>query len=200
MSEQPVVPTAESDQPRPAPEVPPGFMLPYRRPKVVIKADLLPAVSVASLVALLGLAQAWIWSLIAPPERVGISATGQVLPLVDESYHRFDDIAIFLLIGLTAGLLTGAATWLLRERRGPTIMIAAVLGSVIAAWLAMQTGLSFAAGRYVVPGSPTIGTVFELAPRLETGWVLLAQPLAAAFAYGVLAAWHGSRNMGRRLG
>jgi hypothetical protein len=191
---------AESDQPGPASEVPPGFTLPYRRPKVVIKADLLPAVSIASLVALLGLPQAWIWSLIAPPERVGVSATGQVLPLIDESNHRFDDIAIFLLIGLTAGLLTGAAIWLLRGRRGPTIMIAVVLGSVIAAWLAMQTGLSFAAGRYVVSGPPTVGMMFELAPRLETGWVLLAQPLGAAFAYGVLAAWNGSRDLGRRLG
>ena len=130
------------------------FVLPPRPAKVVIRADLLPAVSAASLIAVLGLLEGWIWSLIAPPERVGVSSSGQVLPLVDESYHRFDDIAIFVLMGLVAGLLTGAALWLLRHRRGPVILIAAVLGSLVAAYLAKQTGLSFAAGRYVVSAAP----------------------------------------------
>ncbi|HWE91750.1 MAG TPA: DUF2567 domain-containing protein [Pseudonocardiaceae bacterium] len=203
MSEQPAVPAAPSDTDLSDPSLPAGpadFVLPARQPKAFTKADLLPAVSIASLVALVGLPVAWIWSRLAPPEQVGVSTNGQVLPLTDESYHRFDDLAIFLLLGLAAGLLTGAATWLLRERRGPTILIAAVLGSLIAAYLAMQTGLSFAAGRYVLSGAPKIGSVFEMAPRLESGWVLIAEPLGAALAYGVLAAWHGSKDLGRRLG
>jgi hypothetical protein len=198
VSEQPAVPTAPSDTDLPG--GPENFTLPFRQPRAIVRADLLPGVSVASLVALLGLPVAWIWARLAPPERVGVSTGGQVLPLIDESYHRFDDLAIFLLLGLAAGLLTGAATWLLRERRGPTIMVAAVLGSLIAAYLAMQSGLGFAAGHYVLSGAPKIGSVFEKAPRLETGWALIAQPLGAALAYGVLAAWHGGRDLGRRLG
>lgn len=172
----------------------------YRRPRVVIKADLLPAISIASLVALLGLLLGWIWSVVAPPEKVGVGSDGSVLPLLDESYHRFDDMAIFLLVGFGAGLVTGTAVWFLRERRGPTILIAAVIGSLVAAYLAMTTGISFAAGRYVVTGAPRIGQLFDRAPVLESPWVLIAQPLGTAVAYLVLTAWNGTRDLGRRLG
>jgi hypothetical protein len=66
-----------------------------RRPRVVVKADLLPALSLALLLAVFGLPLGWIWSRIAPPQRVGVSSDGQVLPLVDETYHVFDDIAVY---------------------------------------------------------------------------------------------------------
>jgi hypothetical protein len=38
------------------------------------------------------------------------------------------------------------------------------------------------------------------APHLETIWGLLAWPLATALAYGMLAAWNGMEDLGRRLG
>jgi hypothetical protein len=172
-----------------------------RRPTVVVKADLLPAVSVVSTTALLGLLIAWIWARIAPAVPGIITQTGQPVALPSPfGYHRFDDLAIFLLLGFAAGLVAGVATWLLRERRGPTIMLAAVLGSLVGAWLAVHTGLSFAAGHYPISGAPKVGAVIDLAPRLETGWVLLAQPLGTALAYGVLAAWNGMNDLGRRFG
>ncbi|HEX4705744.1 MAG TPA: DUF2567 domain-containing protein [Pseudonocardiaceae bacterium] len=172
-----------------------------QRPRVVIKADLLPAVSVASTVALLGLPLAWIWSRIAPAIPGALDANGHPVALPSPyGYHRFDDLAIFMLIGLAAGLATGVAIWMLRERRGPTILLAGVLGSAIAAWLAMHTGVSFAAGQYVLTTAPKPGAVFNIAPRLETSWVLLAQPLGAALAYCVLATWNGMNDLGRRFG
>lgn len=171
----------------------------YQRPKAIIKADLLPAISVAATAALLGLPLAWIWSRIAPAIPGALDTNGHPVPLpAPYSYHRFDDLAIFMLMGLAAGLATGVAMWLLRERRGPTILLAGVLGSAIAAWLAMTTGVSFAAGLYVVTTPPHPGSVFDIAPRIETSWVLLAQPLGAALAYGVLAAWNGMNDLGRR--
>lgn len=172
----------------------------YRRPRVVVRADLLAAVSVASTAALVGLPLAWIWSRIAPAIPGALNTSGQPVPLPSPyGYHRFDDIAIFLLMGLGAGLATGVAMWMLRERRGPTIMLAGVLGAAVAAWLAMHTGLSFAAGHYALSTAPTAGAVFDIAPRLETSWVLLAQPLGTALAYGVLAAWNGMNDLGRRF-
>jgi hypothetical protein len=172
----------------------------YRRPRSVVRADLLPAVSVASTAALVGLPVAWIWSRIAPAIPGALNTSGQAVALPSPyGYHRFDDIAIFLLMGLGAGLATGVAMWMLRERRGPTVMLAGVLGAAIAAWLAMHTGLSFAAGHYALSGAPTAGSVFNLAPRLETSWVLIAQPLGTALAYGVLAAWNGMNDLGRRF-
>jgi hypothetical protein len=177
-----------------------GSRPPYRRPRVAIKSDLLPAVSVASTAALLGLPLAWIWSRIAPAIPGALDASGHPVALPSPyGYHRFDDLAIFMLMGLAAGLITGVAMWMLRERRGPTILLAGVLGSFIAAWLAMHTGLSFAAGHYTLTTPPKPGAVFNLAPRLETSWVLVVQPLGTALAYGVLAAWNGMNDLGRRF-
>jgi hypothetical protein len=172
----------------------------YRRPKVVVRADLLPAVSVASTAALVGLPLAWIWSRIAPAIPGALSTSGQPVPLPSPyGYHRFDDLAIFLLMGLGAGLATGVAMWMMRERRGPTILFAGVIGAAAAAWLAMHTGVSFAAGHYALTAAPKAGSVFDIAPRLETSWVLIAQPLGTALAYGVLAAWNGMNDLGRRF-
>lgn len=174
--------------------------LAYRRPRVVIKADLLPAVSIVSLVSLLGLPLGWIWSRIAPPERMGVASNGQYLWLTDEDYHRFDDLAVFVLLGLGAGLLVGVAVWLLRERRGPTVLLAAVLGSLIAGYLAMKTGVSFAGSHYPLPSALSAGQLFNKAPVLESGWSIIAQPLGAVLVYGMLAAWSGTADLGRRLG
>jgi hypothetical protein len=171
-----------------------------RRPKVVVKADLLPALSLALLLAVFGLPLGWIWSRIAPPQRVGVSSNGQILPLVDETYHVWDDVAVYLLMGLAFGLVAGVAVWLLRERRGPTVMIAAVLGALAAGWLMTKTGVSFAAGDYVVPAGLKVGSLFDVAPQLDTGWILLAPPLGVALVYLVLSAWSGSEDLGRRLG
>jgi xanthosine utilization system XapX-like protein len=177
------------------------FAFPARRSSVVFKADLLPAISVASTAALVGLPLAWIWSRIAPAIPGALNSAGKAVPLPSPyGYHRFDDLAIFMLMGLGAGLATGVAMWMLREKRGPVILVAGVLGALIGGWLAMHTGVSFAAGHYALATAPQAGSVFNIAPRLESGWIVLAQPLGTALAYGVLAAWNGTNDLGRRIG
>ncbi|SFB36653.1 Protein of unknown function [Amycolatopsis marina] len=174
--------------------------VPRQRPRVVVKADLLPAVSVLSMVGLLGIPVGWIWSRLAPPERVRVLADNRLVPLQLESWHRFDALAIFLLLSMAAGAIAGVVLWLLRERRGPVVLIAAVLGSLLAGWLGMQMASAFAGGLYTVADAPAVGDVVERAPVLESGWVLLAQPLMLALVYGLLAAWNGRDDLGRRLG
>ncbi|HEY0449517.1 DUF2567 domain-containing protein [Actinophytocola sp.] len=184
------------------------FPFPWRpeRPKVVIKADLLPAVSVLSTVALLGLAVGWLWSRLAPPQRMIIGQDGKPVAFAAatgnqaESFHRFDDLVLFALLGLSAGLFTGLAVWFLRERRGPVMMIAAVLGGTLGGWLAMQVGVAWAEGRYPVSGNVKVLDVILKPPQLESGWILLAWPLTTALAYGVMAAWNSMDDLGRRLG
>lgn len=155
--------------------------------------------AVASLVALavLGVAQGWIWSLIAPPEWVGRVPGGQTLPLIDESYHRFDDLAVFLLMGLAAGLVSGVAAWLLPRTRGPVMLLAIVAGSLLASWLAARTGLLFAGADYPPSAAVPVGVPFAVAPRLESSWALIGQPLAVAATYGALAAWNARDDLGR---
>ncbi|WP_285487183.1 DUF2567 domain-containing protein [Amycolatopsis taiwanensis] len=173
---------------------------PWRRPRVVVKADLAAAVSVLAVVGLLGIPLGWLWSRLAPPERVLVQEGDQLIPLLLESWHRFDDLAIYGLLGLAAGVCTGVAVWLLRERRGPVIMIGATLGAVLAAWLGIRLGTAFANSHYALSTAPALNSVIAVAPRIESLWVIVAQPLATVVVYGLLAGWNGRDDLGRRLG
>lgn len=174
--------------------------LPRPRPKVVVKADLLPAVSVLSLIGLVGIPLGWIWSRIAPPERMRVYDANQLVPLQVESWHRFDDLGLYGLLALGMGIVVGVAVWMMRERRGPVIMIAAVLGGLLAGWLGTSMGLAFANSHYAIQAAPKLGDVILKAPQLESMWVLLAQPLTTALVYGLCAGWNGREDLGRRLG
>lgn len=186
-------------------EVPQYAPYPYRlppvpRPRVRVKADILPAISVFSLVSLVGIPLGWLWSRLTPGQLKVVAPNGVLIPLTAESYHRFDAIAIFVALGLGGGLVVGVAVWFMRERRGPVIMFAAVLGSLVAAFLAVMLTGMFTGWIYSTPSATKLGDVVSLAPTLESTWVVMAQPLATALAYGVLAAWNGMDDLGRRLG
>lgn len=170
------------------------------RPRVVVKADLLPAVSALSLIALLGIPLGWVWSRLAPARRVRVLGGDELVPLRMETWHQFTDIAIFLLLGLAAGVVVGVAVWFMRARRGPVMMLAAVAGSALCAVFAMRIGTAFANSLYAVEQAPRVGEVLARAPVLSTWWVLIAQPLATAFVYGILAIWNARDDLGRRLG
>jgi hypothetical protein len=193
---------AGSPGPVPPTEYPEYLPFPWQPPvpRVVIKADLLPGLSVLSLVSLLGLAVGWLWSRLAPPQRMVVYPDGTAHPLTAESYHRFDDLVLFTLIALAAGLVTGLAVWYLRERRGPVIMLAATIGAAFGGWLATKVGTAWADGRFPAPGNVKVLDVVLTAPELESAWVLVAWPLTTALVYGVLAAWNAMDDLGRRLG
>lgn len=181
-------------------EVPP-HPDPAPAPRVVVDpAELLPALSTLGAVALLGLPLGALWSWLAPPEYVALSplarTPGGVLPFVGQSEHRFDDLATFLLLGLAAGVLTGAALWLFRRFRGPAFLLAGVLGSLIAAWLAMHTGLWLAAASY--PDLASTGAPYPRAPVLQSGWVIVGQPFGLTVTYAITTSWNRSDDLGRR--
>ncbi|WP_233576225.1 DUF2567 domain-containing protein [Saccharopolyspora rhizosphaerae] len=168
-------------------------------PKVVVKADLLPAVSAVSLIALLGLPVGWLWSRLAPPQESVLRPGGSVTPLLVESYHEFDGIAIFALLAFAAGVLTAAVLWRMRGRRGPVLLLGGVLGSAVASWLGVQVGGSLAAGLYPMPPNPQVGDLVTIAPEITTNWVLVAMPLALSLGYGIATSWNGFDDLGRRL-
>ena len=167
-----------------------GDLLSPAQPGVVVRAGMVAALVVLCAVAASGLLLGWLWSRLAPPELVA-RATG--LPLVGQSEHRFDGMATFLLLGLAAGVLIGAALWLLRQHRGPVVLVAAMLGSLIAAWLAMRLGLWLAAARY--PDLAGTGLAFPRAPVLESGWVVIAQPFGMAVTYSITTAWNRTDDL-----
>ena len=163
----------------------------------MIRTDLRPALIVVVAAAATGVPLGWLWSRIAPPQRRVVAEDGNRFLLQGESYHRFDDLVLFALLGLGAGLVIGGAAWSLRACRGPVIMLAAVLGSGIAAWLAMRIGLSVVDSHYATQGQPAARDIVEQAPMLESAWVVIAQPLMAALGYGIPAAWNGTDDLGR---
>jgi hypothetical protein len=177
------------------------FALPTPQPKVVVKADILPAVTILSTAGLLGIPLGWLWSLMAPAEHVRIvTPAGDRAPLELESWHRFDDLGIYTLMALGVGLLIGAVVWLLRERRGPVALIAATAGSALAGWLGTLMGSVFVTGHYKLASPPALGAVIAQAPVLESSWVLVAAPMATALVYLLLASWNSHDDLGRRLG
>lgn len=173
---------------------------PRRRAAVFPRADLLGAVGVLSLVSLLGLPLAWAWSRLAPGQLSLVQQDGVLAALPTQSQHRFDDLAIFMLLGLAAGVFGGVATWLLRQRRGPLALLGLALGSVLCAWLALRLGVWLADRHYsdaVRAAAPD--SVVMVAPRIETAWVVIVQALAAVLTYGVLTASNGHDDLSRRL-
>ena len=178
---------------QPAPEP-----VPSRR-GVIDAAELLSALRALGVVGLLGLPLGVLWFWLAPPEFVARSPQapmpGGVLPFVGQSEHRFDDMATFLLLGLSAGVLTGAALWLFRRRRGPAVLLAGALGSLTAAWLAMRTGLWLVTSAY--PDLASTGAPFPRPPVLESGWVIITQPFGFVLTYCVTTAWNHSEELGR---
>lgn len=173
--------------------------VPRQRPRVRVKADLLPAIGVFSSVWLLGIALGVLWALLAPPQRVRVFPGGKLIPLQLESWHRFDDLVLFVLLGLGLGTVLGAGLWLFRAWRGPVVLTGAVLGSLGAGWLGIMIGNVVARMRYEVTATPVVGDVIEKMPQLDSVWVLLAPPFATALAYCLLAAWNGRDDLGRRL-
>lgn len=168
-------------------------------PRVVVKADLLPALSAVSLIALLGIPLGWAWASLAPPRTGVVTPNGGITPVLMDNYHAFDAVAIFALLAGAVGVLVGAVAWLVRARRGPILLLAGILGSLAASWMAIQLGGSFAEWQYPVPSRPGPGDVLTMSPETPTGWVLLAQPFAFALCYGLAASWNGRDDLGRRV-
>ncbi|WP_243793295.1 DUF2567 domain-containing protein [Saccharopolyspora gloriosae] len=182
---------------------PAGPLLPSERDarttRVAVRADLLPALSTLSLVALLGLPLGWVWSRIAPPQGSVLSSTGTLVAAqIVESYHRFDALAMFLLVAFGTGLVTAAVLWTFRRRRGPVLLVAAVLGSLISSWLAIRMGTTFAAELYPWPVGLAVGDTLIAPPEAPTGWAVVVQPMAMALGYGLAASWNGFDDLGRR--
>ncbi len=165
---------------------------------VMIRADLLPALRTLVLVALLGVPLGGVWSLLAPPQDSVVTDSGEIVPVLVESFHRFDALAIFMLLSAATGVLTGAGLWMVRSRRGPVVLVAAVLGSAAAAWLGMWVGSALAGVLYPMPPSAAVGELFKVAPQVGAPAALLCQPFAVALVYGLAASWNGLDDLDRR--
>ncbi len=160
-------------------------------------------------ILLAGLALAAVWAVIAPPAQVTYPVTSPPQFLPESDFHRFDDLATFLVLSVVVGLLIGAALWLWRSRRGPVVVLVGVLGALLGGLLAIFAGPAFAASFYPPPAHAAAGSIVTIAPVLEFAasagsvrlaqWVgvLVVQPFGLVLAYLVLAVWNGTPDLGR---
>ncbi|WP_164860587.1 DUF2567 domain-containing protein [Rhodococcus sp. X156] len=158
-----------------------------------LRRDVRAGGTVLAALVVLGAILGWLWAVLAPSTLALVLRDGSVAELPTESYHLFDDVALFALMGLGAGLVTGAAAWVWRTRRGTTVLLLVVLGSALSALVARSVGL------LAVPEGPAaaaVGSILALPPTLGTWMVLVAQPLGAAFAYTTAVAFSGDDNLG----
>ncbi len=164
-------------------------MMPSRRDAVIAGGAV-----VALLV--LGVALGLIWYRLAPTELSVVLRDGTTAPLPTESDHRFDAVALFALIGFGAGLLSGTALWQWRSHRGPVLLVAGVVGSLLSAWVAYRCGLLLEARPSALGPA---GTLVALAPVLGSAIVIVAQPLGTALAYATAVSFCGDVHLGREL-
>ncbi|MFI6781764.1 DUF2567 domain-containing protein [Micromonospora sp. NPDC050276] len=170
-----------------------------RRPLRAVATVLGAVLALALLGAPLGL----LWAALAPDTPVLKTAEGAIYAEPQPEQPIAAD-GWFSLLGLAFGLLVALALWfLLRRRRGPVGLLAAVLGSLVAAPVAWQVGrrIGLASFDRLLATAP-VGQAFSKPADLRAGgvdWLLGVLPVphgnlllpafGAAVMYTLLAGW-----------
>lgn len=155
-------------------------MRPSRRDAVIAGSAVLALL-------VLGVALGLIWYRLAPAELSVVLREGTTAALPTESNHRFDGLALFVLMGFGAGLVSGTALWQWRSRRGPLLLIVGVAASLLSAWVAYRLGLWLAPSNSPQPA----GTLVAVPPTLSSAIAIVAQPLGTALAYTASVSFSG---------
>ena len=159
-----------------------------------VRRHVLAAVGWVMALVVLGVALGVVWYSLAPGQLSVVLRDGTAAPLPTESNHRFDAVALFALMGLGVGLVSGTALWQWRSQRGPVLLAGGAAASLLSAWLAYRCGLA-------LTGSPgelgPAGTLVTLPPILGSAIVIVAQPLGAILAYVVAVSFNSDDDLGR---
>jgi len=101
---------------------------------------LLAFVGVFAATAAFGVPLGWLWSAVAP--RLAFEKYGGNLYYAEsEPEQAVGADAWFLALGIGAGVLLAALTWVLvRRHRGPVVLVALVLGCAVGAYVAWRVG------------------------------------------------------------
>ncbi len=161
-----------------------------------LRADLLPALRLAAVLALTGIPAGLLWWLLAPREDYRVLAEG-VEPLGDTSAELFAaDDSVFVLVLAGLGLLAGTLGWLLRRRRGVAVLAGLAVGTGLAGVLAWQLGELLGAGptpEDLTDVGATVTTRLELASLPA----LTVAPFVAVLVYVVATLLASGDDLGR---
>ncbi|MFJ8474863.1 hypothetical protein [Kitasatospora sp. NPDC094011] len=183
-------PVLDGEPPAGLPEAPP--VVAHRLP-----AELRIGSGVVLACLLVGLVTAGLWAWLAP--KVPLVVDGDRILYVDpEGEQRAGADAVFVLIGLGAGILTALGAFLVTRKRGGGIAVA--LGLVIGGLLG-SIG-AWRIGRWLGPGDDLIGEArrvgngghFDASIDLGALGALLVWPMAAMVVLLALSAAFGKRE------
>lgn len=154
--------------------------------------------------AVLGVAAGYVWAALAPRAEMVMTGPGAAAIANAESTANFTADAIYCLVGLVGGLLTGVASYLLAVRRyGPLAMAGVLAGAIVAAFLARWTGQQSGLAEYhhllatLSEGASLRGNLTMSSPAALWSW-----PLAACVGAGgleVAAGWRADLAAARAV-
>lgn len=152
---------------------------------------------IAAAAVLLGVAQAVVWSQIAPGRQVLVYADGSYVNLPTADYHAFDGLAIAVFAGAAVGLIVAVAAWRVRAIRGAATLVTVAVGTAAGSAVHFALGSLLAAG--VDPasvGATGSASIVVAAATMGTPLVMVIEPLIATATYTFLAAWDGRSDLG----
>lgn len=162
-----------------------------------LRADLMPALRLTAVLVLAGIPAGLLWWWLAPREDYRVLADGQVEALGRTSAELFAaDDGVFVLIMAGLGLLAGTAGWLLRRRRGVTLLAALALGTGLAAVLAWQLGDLLGPGP-TADDLTDVGATVTTRLELVSMPALAVAPFLAVLVYVVAALLSAGEDLGR---
>ena len=182
-----------------------------RLSRAELLGDVPAGLRLAAILAVIGLPLGALWALLAPDvHTVALPGTGTGSP-AGEADHAFDAMAIHVLMIAAYGVIAAAVAWRRRHRRGPVMLVALVLGSLVGAWLAGRVGALFAwsaspvpvlvdpsaLGTSGAPGAPVPAVLTSLPASPGPWWIAVVAGLGAALTYVLAAIVDGHEDMGR---
>jgi len=140
------------------------------------------AVAVVVAYALAGAAAGWMWFTLWSPSE-GIVVDHQWYPVGAALREDFSGTGLYVLVAVSWGAVFGVLGALLGGRRPVLVLIAAVAGSVLAAWLMLEVGQ-----RLGPPDPQVLARTAENRTRLPGALRVNGLTPLAAFPFGTLAA------------
>lgn len=173
-----------------------------RRPPRLDRTEIGFAAVLLVVLAVLGLLVGFVWAHVAPRATFTVVDTVQKLAQQNdpESEAQVGVDGWFALIGAGVGLVTGFVGWRWRAARGPFLIVALAVASLVGAVVAWRFGLWV--GRHPThqelrPIFDRKGATFTPAITLRAKGVLLFQPIGAVLAAVLCTAFTTRHDLGR---
>jgi hypothetical protein len=187
-----------SELPRPPGAARPGDAGP-ERPFDASRAAIGISLAIVAGSLLFGLAAGYVWSAVAPRALLVMISHGAAGLVQPETTAFIVADAVFCLIALAGGVVSGTLGYLVGVRRyGPLPMIGVLAGALgaayVARWIGQQWGL---AGFHHLLATLPVGAYLRDSVTLQTTGAIAFWPLAAGLVAGGLEAF-ATRDQGRR--